>query len=675
MDTNTIFALILSVLIAAGLSFLYYIFKAKNKSNLNLFLAFLRFLSFISLFILLINPIITRDSFEIEKTPLVVVMDNSRSIPFFKSENEARECYQKIITNSRLQEKFNIQTYQFDTDFRQSKIFNFKGKQTDLNAVAEGLKSSYKNKFFPTILLTDGNQTKGNEYEYSFDKRNKIYPVVLGDTTQVFDLKISQINANKYAFYKNKFPVEVFVHYSGNKKVNANFSIRQGKVTIAKQNLSFSSTKKTAVINIILPANSIGLQLYQATVSSSEKEKNQFNNNKKFVTEIIDQKSDIALISSINHPDVGALKRAIETNAQRKVTSLKLSDINELKKYNVIIFYQPNSSFKQAFDVSKIAGINTFTITGVSTDYDFLNHQQNDLIFKMANQTEDYFAGFNAQFNLFAIDNIGFEYFPPLKNSFGTTAISGNVSVLLTSKIRGIDAKSPLLALAENNGKRTAYLLGENSWKWRSQNFIDNQSFDKFDLFIDKIMQYLVSNTSRKSLEVEHELYYDSGDNIEIKANYFNKNLEFDEKARLSISIQNTLTKVVTNYDLLKGSNSYKVNLDGLPVGKYNFTVTELNSKKRYTSHFEILNFDIEKQFVNPDFEKLNQLASQTKGNVYLPNQVDDLINELLNNTEYKTLQIKQSKKTPLIDWIWLLVFISTVLTTEWFVRKYNGLL
>mgnify|MGYP006959996332 FL=1 len=85
MDTNSILLLILSVLIAAGFAYFHYLYKAKNKSNLNLFLAFLRFLALFSIFLLLINPTITSNTLEIQKTPLVVVMDNSSSIPFLKA--------------------------------------------------------------------------------------------------------------------------------------------------------------------------------------------------------------------------------------------------------------------------------------------------------------------------------------------------------------------------------------------------------------------------------------------------------------------------------------------------------------------------------------------------------------------------------------------------------------
>ena len=675
MNTNTILLLILSVLIAAGFAYFHYLYKAKNKSNLNLFLAFLRFLALFSIFLLLINPTITSNTLEIQKTPLVVVMDNSSSIPFLKSDKTANEFYQKIVSNTDLQEKFDIQSFQFDTDFLPSKRFNYKGKQSHIDAVAKGLQTTFKNKTFPTVLLTDGNQTTGNDYVYSFNAANKVYPVILGDTTQVFDLKINQLNVNQYVFHKNKFPIEGFIQYSGTQPITANFIISEGKSNLAQQTISLSPQKRTAVIQLVLPANKLGLQVLKAQITSPKEEKNKFNNSKNFAIEVLNQKTNIAIISSLNHPDIGALKRSIESNVKRKVSVFKPNTISDLKKCNVVIFYQPNSTFKAAFETEKSLGLNSFIITGTATDFAFLNQQQNDLQFKMANQTEDYFSGFNSQFNVFALDNIGFESFPPLQNNFGTISSKGNVSILLSSTIRGIDTQSPLLAFTENQGKRTAFLLGENSWKWRSQSFVDHQSFEKYDVFIDKIIQFLASNTTKKPLVVEHELVYNSGDKIEINAQYFNKNFEFDEKARLNIAIINKQTKAVTIFDLLKGSNSYKVNLDRLPAGKYNFTVTELNSKNQYSNHFEILDFDIEKQFVNPDFQKLQQLATQTQGKVYLPNQSAALIQQLLKNEDYKAIQKNVITQNTLIDWSYLLVIISFLLTTEWLVRKYNGLL
>ncbi len=675
MTITPLLLLLLSVIAAIGLSFFQYLYKNKAKSKINLYLAFLRFISIFGLLLLLINPIFSSKTFEIVKTPLPIVVDNSSSILNLKANQKTLEIYKKLMSNPDLQEKFDVQSYSFDADFQSSENFDFKGKQTNIDKVAKNIKSINKNKTFPTVLITDGNQTSGNDYVYSFDVNNKVYPVIVGDTTAFLDLKINQLNVNKYAFHKNKFPVEVFLQYSGNKSVTTNFKISQGNTILSSQNILFSPSKKSVILNVLLPANNVGLQIFKASILSKEKEKNIYNNTKNFAVQVIDQKTNVAIISDINHPDIGALKRAIETNVQRKVTILKPKNIKSLQDFNILIFYQPTNTFKQVFETNKSAGINSFIITGTNTDFNFLNQQQSNLVFRMSNQKEDYLANYNAQFNLFALDNLGFEQFPPLQNTFGNITTKENVSVLLSSKIRNIETNAPLMAFAENQGKRTAFLLGENIWKWRLQSHVENKSYEKFDLFIDKTIQYLASNNSKKSLIVNHENFYNSGDALEITSQYFNKNYEFDEKARLTISVLNNKTKQSKKYDLLKTNNAFKVNLDGLAAGQYTFSVKELNSNSVYNGYFEILDFDIEKQFVNPDLQKLTQLSEQTKGKVHFPNQVESLVKILLSDENYKPIEKEIIKKTPLIDWKWMLILIAISLSAEWFMRKYNGML
>jgi hypothetical protein len=675
MNTTTILLLLVSILIAAGLSFYQYLYKAKSKTNTTLLLAFLRFFSIFGLLLLLINPVITRKTVETVKTPLPIIIDNSASIADLKADKSAMEVFRKLSENKALAEKFDVQTYQFDTDFLPSDTIDFKGTQSNIDVVAKSLKNIYKNQFFPTILISDGNQTSGEDYVFGFNPDNKVYPLVVGDTATYLDLRISQLNVNKYAFHKNKYPVEVFLNYSGTKSVNATFKITQGNSVLNEQTVAFSPSKKSATLNVLLPADKVGLQILKATISSKEQEKNNYNNIKNFAVEVIDQKTEVALVSVISHPDLGAIKRAIESNAQRKVTILKPSQINSLTDYNVLILYQPNGEFKAIFDQNKNAGINTWIITGNDTDYGFLNQNQDNYTFKMSGQKEDYLASFDSQFNLFALDNIGFEQFPPLESPFGAITVNGNADVLLSSAIRNIPTNQPLLAFTENRGKRTAFLFGENIWKWRADSYLVQKSFTDFDIFLDKTIQFLASNNSRKSLVVSHERFYNSGEGIEITAQYFNKNYELDEKSRLTISVTNSKTKQVKHYDLLRTSNAFKVNLDGLAAGNYSFTVKELNSNSSYSSSFQVLDFDIEKQFVNPDWNKLNQLANQTKGKAYLASEAESLIKQLLADDSYKAVQKTLVKKSPLIEWIWLLVLIVISLAAEWFIRKYNGLL
>lgn len=675
MTTSTILLIFLSVLIAAGLSFYQYLYKANYKSKLHLFLAFLRFVSLFLLLVLLINPVVSRKTFETTKTPLPIVVDNSQSVKELGQDNAAKELSEKLAKNSQLRAKYDVQLYRFDADFQSGNELDFKGKQTHVDQVAQNLKQFYRSQNYPVVLLTDGNQTIGNDYVYSFQQNTTVYPLVLGDTTTFFDLKINQLNVNKYAFLKNKFPVEVFLQYNGTKSVNAVFSIQQGNSTIHKQNVSFSPSKKGQMVSVLLNADRVGVQTFKAVISSSEKEKNNYNNTKNFAVEVMDQRSEIALISAINHPDLGALKRSVESNQQRKVTIIKPNEIKTLQDYNVLILYQPDYEFKPVLDQNKNAGLNTWIITGTNTDFNLLNQYQNQVQFKVSGQNEDYSANFNSQFSSFAAENIGFEQFPPLQHPFGTITLNENFNTLLKARIRNIETENPLLTFSENGLKRNAFLFGENIWKWRMESHLQTKSFEQFDVLTDKVIQYLASNAAKKSLVVTHESFYNSGEIIEISAQYFNKNYEFDENARLTISLQNRQTGKSKKYDFLKGNGEYKVNFEGLEQGNYNFTVTESNSKNKYSGTFEVLDFEIEKQFVNPDLGRLKQLAANTNGKVFYPNEAETLIKNLLNNENYVPTEKAVIKKTPLIEWVWCLIMLVVSLAAEWFFRKYNGLL
>lgn len=675
MTTSTVLLLIVAALVALALSFLQYFFKARKKGRLQFFLAFLRFCTWFSIFVLLINPVITRTSFETIKTPLPVLVDNSQSIQELGQDSITKELYKKIIGNEKLNEKFDVQPFTFDENFNSGNEPDFKGKQTHIDQAAQDIKQLYRNSNYPIVLLTDGNQTLGNDYVYSFNENTAVYPVVLGDTTLYPDLKVNQVNVNKYALLKNKFPVEVFVQYSGNKNVNAVFSIMQGNKVLHKQAITFTTDKKTEAVTVLLNAERVGVQAYKAVITSFLQEKNTYNNTKNFAVEVIDQRSEVAIVSSINHPDLGALKRAIETNKQRNVVILKPSEVKSLSDYNVLLLYQPDASFRGLLEQNKSAGLNTLTVTGLSTDFNLLNQYQDLLGFRMTGQKEDYTAKYNPMFNLFSVEDIGFGQFPPLQHPFGTIAVKGNASVLLGANVRNTETENPMFVFSEKGASRNAFLLGENIWKWRMESHLDDKSFEKFDIFIDKTIQFLASNSKRKSLVVNHENFYNSGEFISITAQYFNKNYEFDENARITLQLKNKTTGKTKTYDFLKGNNEYKVNLDGLEAGQYQIIAKEAGSNTYYSGNFEVLDFEIEKQFVNPDLPRLQQTANNTGGTVFYPDNAEALIAKLIADENYKAVQKEVIKRSPLIDWIWLLVITAITLAAEWFTRKYNGLL
>ena len=525
------------------------------------------------------------------------------------------------------------------------------------------------------MLLTDGNQTQGSDYIYAFGNRNKVLPIVLGDTASVFDLKVERINANKYAYHKNKFPVEVFVQYNGNKRIDAKVSIMRDSKVVSSQQISLSNTKNVEIVNFLIPADKIGLNNYKATISSAETEKNLYNNSKDFLVDVIDQKSEIAIVSDINHPDIAAIKRSILNNAQRNVTIVSAKDFKNGEDYNLLILYQPTASFKDIVNSAKARKQNFFVITGNSTDYNFLNSVQSEMQFKVSNQIEEYLPAINSAFNLFNIKDIKTDYFPPLQMPYGKITSSNNVNVLLESKISNLPSGSAMLAFSDFDGIRSGYLLGEGIWKWRLKSHDATKSFEEFDNFFDKTIQYLISDNSRKSLVVTHENFYNSSDEIVISAQYFDKNYQADADAKLTMSLEDTKSGKIKLIDFLKTDSDFQVNLNGIAAGSYKLIVKEKNSNATYSGRIEIVDFDIEKQFVNPDFKKLKQLADATSGNAYLSKEVEKAVQKLLKDQSFQSIEKEKTKKGSLIDWVWLLIIAAFCLSAEWLLRKYYGML
>lgn len=674
MTKTTILLLVLSVVIAGLLSYYHYIYKAKNRSKGTLFLAFLRFISIFTILLLLINPIISRKVNEIEKISLPIIIDNSISIAELENTAKVTELLNVILNNKGLHDKYAVQAYTFDEGLKSSKSPDFKGKQTRIDNVAKELKQLYRNKKYPVVLFTDGNQTQGNDYVYAFPENISVNTIILGDTATVADLKVAQINVNKYAFFKNKFPVEIFLQYNGNQDVESTFSIMQGNQVVYKEKVQFTKDKKAITVNALLPATKVGIQKYTAVISPLSTEKNKTNNTKYFAVEILDQRSEIALITDIVHPDISTLKRSIEVNEQRKVNILNTKEIKSLDKFNLFIIYQPNSKFQSVFDHIKNSNSNCFIITGKYTDFTFLNKNQTDFAFQSTNQTENYSANFNSSFTNFSQENIGFDNFSPLENKFVSIVPKTKIETLLFARVRNVTLETPLMAFTEVNKQRTSYLFGENLWKWRSEIYLAKNDFKDFDLFMDKTIQYLVSNDAKKSLVVNHESFYNTGENINIKAQYFNKNYELDEDALLEITLVNKATKKALKYNFSKTNTDFEVVFNDLEAGNYSFSVRETKLKDVYNGNFEVLDYNSEKQFVNPNKDQLIQLAKNTNGNVYYTNQIANLIDVLTKDEQYKPIARQIVQKSPLIDLKWLLILLAITLATEWFVRKYNGL-
>lgn len=677
MESQTILLIFLAAISALGIAVFQYLKSKKERTKRSFMLALLRFVSIFGILLLLINPKFTNTSYVLEKSNLVLAVDNSQSINYFKSTDEVTAFVASIRENKNIQEKYNISTFTFGNKLKAQDTFSFSENQTNVTSAFKELQDIYKGKVAPTVIITDGNQTYGEAYQYAAKKyKQDVYPVIVGDTTSYQDLKISQLNANRYAFLNNKFPVEIIANYNGNSAVSIKLNVFQNGRVIYSQPLSFSKEKTSEIVQVTLPVTSIGVKTYTVSLQALDAEKNTVNNKKSFGIEVIDERTNVLILTSIIHPDLGTLKKAIESNEQRNVTIKKSDepDIN-LKDYQAVLLYQPNVSFKPYYETIKTLGINTFTITGTRTDYRFLNDNGELFTRELSAQVEDYQAEFNSNFSTFQVDDIGFSNFPPLVDEFGEVSIKKAHTPLLMQTISGLPTGSSLLTTIEDGAQRHAVLFGEGIWRWRAQSYLDNQSFEPFDEFVGKLIQYLASKERRNRLNINYNSFYNGGDNIVIAAQYFDKNYEFDARAKLSMVVIGERNNTRQEIPMVLKNNRYEVDLSSLTPDSYKFSVTVAGESISRPGNFEIIEFNVEQQFLSANVTPLQQIATNTNKELYSMGNSAQLITNLLENETYNPIQKQQKQIKPLIDWYYLLGIIILTLSLEWFIRKYNGLI
>jgi hypothetical protein len=458
--------------------------------------------------------------------------------------------------------------------------------------------------------------------------------------------------------------------------VNTQVKITSGNATLFTQNVSFSKENSSQVINLTLPANRVGVNSYKAEIVPIENEKNVINNVKNFAVEVIDQKTNVAIVSDIIHPDLGALKKSIEVNEQRQASILNPNEfINQSNDFQLVILYQPNNSFRLVYDEVEKSKLNTFVISGVNTSWSALNGFQSFYTQNITNQTEDFQPLLNPNYSTFIIDDLNFSDFPPLTSEFGAVKFSVPVETILFKTVNGTQINEPLLATFEVNNRREAILLGEGIWRWRAQTYLDNQSFVEFDNFIGKLVQYLSSNQKKTRLNVSYESFYNGNDDVKISTQYFNKNYEFDANATINITLKNKDTQDSRTFPFILKNTNYDVDLSGLAAGDYSFTVSVVIENISSSGEFKILDYNVEQQFLNANVTKLQTLATNSQGTTYFIADTKSLIDNLLKDDRFVTIQKSSKNVVPLIDWKFLLAIIALSLSAEWFIRKYNGLI
>lgn len=670
--------------IALGVGYAWVLYRSKHTwgAPVNRILFVVRAIAVAVAAFLLIGPILKLTTNQFEKPAVVFLVDNSQSVSEVLGQAKQDELNTNITTQATALEGSG---YQVEVRGLEGDDVKTVSQTSDIHGALRSVTADYEGKNLAGIVLvSDGVYNSGPSPLYT-TLRIPVYTIGIGDTTQRVDLALRNVAFNKIAYQGNRFPVRAEVLVKGLINQDIRATISMGGKVIATQNKN-SGTRGLIDFDFLIDANEKGIQRLDVAIDPIKQEVNQKNNRTAVYVEVIEGKKKILVISPSPHPDIKAIRAAIEKNSNYEfrlhMPGVKEEDQAVLQdgKADLVIFSQALDAegktlpLIQKFMKSK-AGL-LFMVGGKTNLRQFANINI-PLTFENVGQKDEVIPNFNTQFRDFAFsDDLAgkFSRYPPVTVPFGKFTYPSDAAILLYQRIGSVSTNRPLLLSWTGTDNRIAVLLGEGIWKWRLNEYAETEKSEAFDEVFSKLIQYLSTADDKRrfrSFPIQNE--FSDSEPVTFESQLYNDLFEPIYGNTVQIDLRDESGKV-TPYSYTTSLSGSRYRIGGLKEGIYRYTAsTQLaTGKEQVSGEFLVTAQNIESQNLTADFGLLKKLAAESGGKFYEEKDAATLQTDL-TSLQAKTLIHSEDSFHPMINLKAVFFLLLFLLSLEWFTRKFFG--
>jgi hypothetical protein len=673
--------LLLCLAVALGFSlFLYFRFKSIWPQKWNVPLGILRFLGVFTLLFLLLNPLIRSIENQTQKPKIHILVDNSESLmivdPTLKTKISA--------TLSQLTEALKPLEYElFDLEdvIKSKGSINYSRTSTNLNqAIQNSHNLGAGEHQVATILISDGIVNQGLGLKDIISSK-PIFAIGVGDTNKINDVFISELYVNKTSYKGNEFPVQVSVQAKGYKGKSSKVVFKvEGQIVDSKV-VNFKSNNDLIDLNFNYTSKKAGHLKVECIVEAFNDEKIKVNNHKSRYVLVKDGRKKIAIVAASPHPDIKAIKTSIEKLDKYEVELIILSfgaKTPDIKGIDAFILHQvpcrncSGNLLNQIIDSKKPL----WYITGLQSDYASFNKYNKVLTVKGLRGVDHVGGKIKSDFDLFTTEEFDFDYIQhaaPLKAPFSDLDLSPGTQVLFEQTIGTTSNGKALMAYNHQTNKEFV-TLGEGIWQWKMFEYLEYENTNNFDLMISKIIGLIDGNQQETQFEVlvQKESYLESEKpSFAVTVKNELGELIYDQPIDLLIKRKDTVISKM-NFKVSASDPFYK--LSSLKEGIYTYVATTKVGGKtlKDAGSFSVSDLKLESKDLRADFDGLQTLSKNSKGEFYAIDKVDvKQLAEKLKQYPSKIISFEQEKFFN--ELFWILVLILSLFSIEWIARKYLG--
>lgn len=683
--------------IVAGLGYavaMYYRHTSFNKQNTGskwwlYALSTLRALVVSLLCILLLSPYIKKRTTETFKPIVAVVHDNSQSVRVGLKGDTILYKNKMQAVIERLSQKYEVATYTAGAQLTKNIVYTYTEPTTNLSSVFDDISNLYYNRNIGAVILaSDGIYNEGVNPIYTAGKTAlPVFTIALGDTIVYPDQKVVNVLHNKVVYLNDRIHIkaEVEADYLKDKTVRLTLvELTENGVSkpVAEKMITYTSGSYFGVHDLYAEATKPGVMHYRISVQPVSGEQTVKNNVKDIYIEVLDGRQKILIVSAAPHPDIAALKNAIESNKNYQVETITTDGAAPaLAGFDLLLVnqVQPQANLQQLLKDAERLKKPVLFVVGSQTSMNEFNRLQTMLPVRTnaANQNETT-ASLNDNFTAFNLSTIARQFMsklPPLTNYFGDYQSSPALKSVLLQKINGVATTYPLWAIAEDGEQKYGFIMGEGFWRWRIHDYMNNKNHDCTNELVNKTVQYLTVKSDKRPFRVSNNKnVYQENEPVQFEAQLYNASYEPVRNAEILMQITDA-DKKIYNYTFSPFENGYTLNAGLMKAGEYTYTATARDGANSFTANgkFSVNALQLEFIRTRADYKMMYQLAALHSGKMYTVNDMESVADDVLSDTSLKPMLVDTYSTQSAINLYWLFLLIVVWLGGEWMVRKYLG--
>lgn len=636
---------------------------------------------------LLLGPILRQVNNIFEKPLFIFLYDDSESIKKTTTASVLTQLDRELNTlrDKLLEEGYDVTKTNLAGEDIQS--INFNATTSDLNAALKRIENRYEGRNIAGVVLpSDGIYNSGLSPLYGV-YNFPIYTIGVGDSSERSDLVIKNVAYNKIAYQGNKFPIRVDVLAKGitSQNIQVNLS-RQGKIVASQTSNSASSTLLT--FDFEVTADDQGMQKLDVNVSALKNEHNRTNNHASIFVDVVEGKKKILLVAPSPHPDIKALREVIGKNSNYEFL-LHIPGVSEQSGANLKPFEIDLAIFLQSPDVKGrtrelfqlFASSKTPLLLqlGQQTDLNALARQNMPVKFaSIPRDYDDVTPAINPAFSNFILlpeHSAMVADFPPIAVHFGKIQIPLSATPLLFQRVGSVITDKPLIAVDVQQTRKIGIVLGEGIWRWRLNEFDRSENTVAFDDLFGKLIQYLTTTDDKRrfrSYPTQNE--FSDAEPVIFESQVYNDIVEPVYGNTIDLDITDDGGKR-RQYSYVTSPGNTRYTVGSLKEGVYRYKArTTLNGKQEEVKgQFIVVERQTELQTLTADFDLLRKLSVSTGGEFSLSHQAKNLTT-VLQKKEAKSVIHSEEIFDSLINLKWFFFVLLTLVSLEWFLRKFLGM-